>query len=105
MIKDDFGGHVMNLSLVDHEWDERTSAAGRPAKQTGAVFESLLERSADAICLYDPETITMVDCNQAAVSLMGAESKQQLLRTRPETISPPIQPDGSPSAAKAAEII
>src|SRR5262249_39859888 len=35
----------------------------------------------------------------------GAQSKQQLFHTRPEEISPPLQPDGTRSADKAAEII
>jgi PAS domain S-box-containing protein len=46
-----------------------------------------------------------VDCNQAAVELAGAGSRQQLLRLRPEDLSPPFQPDGTPSAEKSAEII
>jgi len=72
------------------------------------VFESLFERSADAIWLHEvhgPLTAVLVDCNQAAVELIGAENKQQLLRTRPDELSPPVQPDGSASAQKAAEII
>jgi PAS domain S-box-containing protein len=69
------------------------------------VFECLFERSADAIWLYDPQTAMLVDCNQAAVNLIGAANRQQLLQTRPEDISPPVQPDGSRSADKAVEII
>jgi PAS domain S-box-containing protein len=69
------------------------------------VFEGLFERSADAIWLYDPQTIVLVDCNQAAVLLIGAESKEQLLQTRPEQLSPPLQPCGSSSAQKSAEIV
>src|SRR5215510_16092002 len=94
----------MNV-FADQEWDERTSAAEQLFKHSGAVFETLFERCPDAIWLYDPKTIELVDCNQAAVELMGAKSKEQLLRTRPEEISPPMQPDGSRSAVKAAEII
>jgi PAS domain S-box-containing protein len=71
------------------------------------VFESLFERSADAIWLYDvsdPRTAVLVDCNQAAVELIGAQSKQQLLSTPPEELSPQVQPDGTPSDKKAQEI-
>jgi PAS domain S-box-containing protein len=87
------------------EWDERTSASRELLKQSGGVFEILFERSADAIWLYDPQTAMLVDCNQAAVELIGADSKQQLLRTRPEDISPPVQPDGSRTADKTVEIL
>jgi PAS domain S-box-containing protein len=90
------------------EWDESPSVPGLLFKHTGAVFESLFERSADAIWLFelhDPQTLVLVDCNQAAVHLVGAENKQQVLRMRPEDLSPPVQLDGSHSAEKAAEII
>ena len=69
------------------------------------MFQLLFERSADAILLLDPEAGVFVDCNQAAVELIGAESKQQLLRMRPDQLSPPVQPDGTRSADKTAEII
>ena len=69
------------------------------------MFESFFERSVDAVWLLDPQAGVFVDCNQAAVELIGAENKQQLLRTRPEDLSPPFQPDGSPSAKKSEEII
>ena len=95
----------MNSSGTDLKWAESTSASERPFKQSGGVFESFFERSVDAVWLYDPEAGVFVDCNQAAVELVGAKDKQQLLRTRPEELSPPVQPDGSSSAEKAAELI
>jgi PAS domain S-box-containing protein len=98
----------MKASALDLRWDERTSAPESLLKHTDTVFESLFERSADAIWLYelcDPQTLVLVDCNQAAVELIGAETKQQLLRTRPEDLSALIQLDGSPSADRTAEII
>ena len=94
----------MNPPAPHQHWDERASAEGHSFKHTGAVFESLFERSADAIWLYDPQTEMLVDCNQAAVKLMGAENKQQFLPARPEALSPSIQSDGSRSADKSLEI-
>jgi len=95
----------MKSPAMDVGWDERTSAPERLLKHSGSVFKSLFERCADAIWLYDPQTAMLVDCNQATVELIGAESKQQLLRTRPEDISPPVQPDGSRTADKTVEIL
>ncbi|HWD21191.1 MAG TPA: PAS domain-containing sensor histidine kinase [Verrucomicrobiae bacterium] len=86
-------------------WDDSASASELLLAQTGQVFESLFERSADAIWLYDPLTAMMVDCNQAAVRLIGAASKEQLLNTRPKDISPAFQPDGASTEEKTAEII
>src|SRR3954471_22028544 len=87
------------------QWDERTSAPGSVVGQSGLVFETFFEQSVDAIWLFDPQAGVFVDCNQAAVKLIGAENKQQVLHMRPEDLSPPIQPDGSRSAEKTAEII
>ena len=87
------------------KWVERTSAAGARSAQDAGVFDSLFERSADAIWLYDPETAMLVDCNDAAVNLIGAENKRQLLPARPEDLSPPVQLDGSTSAAKTIEVV
>jgi PAS domain S-box-containing protein len=86
-------------------WDESPSARKGPLEQSERVFDCLFERSAEAIWLYDPLTGRMLDCNQAAVELIGADNKEQLLQTTPEELSPPVQPDGSRSAEKAAEII
>lgn len=87
------------------EWDERASAGGPLLKQTGAVFKSLFERSADAIWLFDPQAGVFVDCNGAAVELMGAGTKERLLGMRPEDLSPSLQPDGTPSPEKSAQIV
>src|SRR5688500_8573598 len=95
----------MKSSAIAHEWDQRTSASELFLKHTDTVFESLFERSADAIWSYDPQTAMLVDCNQAAVQLGGATDKQQWLRPRPEDRSPQLQPDGSNSADKARQII
>lgn len=95
----------MNSSTTNDPWDERTSAPELLLKHTGSVFENFFDRSVDAVWLLDPQAGVFVDCNQAAVELIGAENKQQLLRMRPEELSPPFQSDGTPSAQKSAEII
>jgi PAS domain S-box-containing protein len=85
--------------------DESTSAPESWVRHSDVVFDSLFERSADAIWLYDPQTGLLFDCNQAAVELMGAKSKEQMLPARPEDLSPPVQADGLRSADKRAEIV
>src|SRR5437762_1500632 len=98
----------MNSSVSERKWDERTSATESLLKQSDPVFESLFQRSADAIWLFelcDPPSLVLVDCNQAAVELVGAENKQQVLKLRPEDLSPALQADGTPSGQKVAETI
>src|SRR4051812_42116186 len=77
-----FHSRIMNSASTDLLWDQRTSAPGPSFEQTHGVFQSLFEQSSDAIWLYDPKTIVLLDCNPAAVKLMGAENKEQFLRTR-----------------------
>jgi PAS domain S-box-containing protein len=69
------------------------------------MFQQLFERSADAIFLFDPQKEVFVDCNQAAVEMMRASSKQQLLMVHPADLSPEFQPDGKTSREKTPEVI
>jgi PAS domain S-box-containing protein len=57
----------------------------------------------DANLLMDEERI--LDCNQAAVNLMKARSKEDLIGKHPAQISPEQQPDGKLSIDKAGEVI
>src|SRR5262245_51950226 len=84
------------------KWSERGTSQEAPS--TGA-FASFFERSVDAIWLLDPERGVFVDCNQAAVDLMRGGTRDKLLQARPEDLSPPLQPDGMTSQAKAALLI
>jgi CheY-like chemotaxis protein len=68
------------------------------------MFQRLFERSADAIVLFDPQEGVFVDCNEAAVALMRAGSKEALLRVGPADLAPLYQPDGRSSREKAAAI-
>ena len=95
-------------TTAGRRWVESPSAPDLLFEHTSGVFQNLFERSADAIWLFEflgPETLVLVDCNQAAVELIGAEDKQQVLHARPEELSPPLQLDGLHSAKKTAEII
>jgi len=69
------------------------------------MFQLLFERSTDAIFLLDPRQQVFVDCNQAAVEMMGAANKQQLLMVHPAELSPEFQPDGRSSRDKTPEMI
>lgn len=68
------------------------------------MFELLFERSADAILLFDPQRQSFVDCNQAAVEMMRAANKQQVITALPDQLCPEFQSDGQNSKAKCAEM-
>jgi len=66
-------------------------------------YRELFERSADAILIIEGDTF--VDCNRAAVEMLGYGTKLEVLRAHPSALSPPHQPDGRASFEKANEMI
>ena len=95
----------MSSAEQSPQWDERTSAPGSLVGQSGLVFESFFERSVDAVWLFDPQAGVFLDCNDAAVKLIGAKDKAQLLQTTPMDLSPPFQPNGATTRERTAQII
>ena len=61
----------------------------------------LFERSLDGILLL--ENGHFIDCNQAAVDMLGYPGKESILLLPPWKLSPQFQPDGSLSLEKASE--
>src|SRR5215470_12430420 len=61
------------------------------------------EHSPDAILLLDDGVF--IDCNQAAVEMLRAAGKDELLSLSPADLSPAIQPDGTSSSIKAQQMI
>lgn len=66
------------------------------------MYREFFEQAQDAIIIL--EDGVLVDCNPAAISLLGYERKEELLQIHPEQISPEFQPGGRKSADRVAEI-
>ena len=96
---------MIDPANAGRKWDESPSAAEWSLRDNPSMFQLLFERSADAIFLFDPQAGVFVDCNAAAVELMCAGTKEKLLGARPEDLSPLLQPDGTPSREKSAQIV
>ena len=60
-------------------------------------FRRIFDESSDPILLLKENAFT--ECNQAALTLLGNIPRDSLIHSTPADISPPRQPDGSPSAA------
>ncbi len=65
-------------------------------------FRLLFERSLEPIIIFDGEKV--VDCNDAALSIMETTERRELVGSSIEEISPTIQPDGKLSIEKARDI-
>ncbi len=67
------------------------------------AFQVLFQKSSDGILLIEGQQF--VDCNEAIVSMLKYENKEELLQTHPSELSPELQPDGQSSYTKAEEMI
>ncbi|MGH9945171.1 MAG: ATP-binding protein, partial [Pyrinomonadaceae bacterium] len=65
-------------------------------------FRVLFECSSDAHLLFDESGI--IDCNHAAIAMLGCENKAHLLSLHPAEFSPEFQPDGRLSLEKCVEM-
>ncbi len=77
-------------------------SAEKALQESETMFRLLFEKSADPILLLDGDTY--VDCNEAALRLVGCSGKDQLIGLHPWDISPERQPDGRLSSEKVKEL-
>lgn len=90
LLRDEQGVICGVLQLIQDR-SEQEKAATR--------FRRLFAASPDPVWII--ENNTFVDCNDAAVSMLGYASREQLLNTHPSKLSPEFQPDGMSSYEKA----
>ncbi|MDX8413098.1 MAG: transporter substrate-binding domain-containing protein [Mariprofundales bacterium] len=66
-------------------------------------YRLLFESNMDAIMLLEKERFT--DCNAATLKVFGCPSRAAFIRKHPGELSPPTQPDGTPSVEAAHQRI
>ncbi len=66
-------------------------------------LRTIFEHSPDPVWII--ENGRFVECNDAAIHTLGYASKEQFLNTHPAQLSPPFQPDGEESYAKAERMM
>jgi len=72
-------------------------------ERANARFRRLFESSPDPVWIIEGNRF--VDCNDAAVAMLGYRSRHELLNTHPSQLSPSHQPDGAGSFEKAERMM
>jgi len=67
-------------------------------------YKLLFEKTSDPVLLIGRHD-TFIDCNDAAVTILGLKNKEELIGTHPDDLSPVKQPDGGLSITKAGKMI
>lgn len=75
-----------------------------PGHANADLYRSAFEGLCDPVMLLKPDG-HFVECNAAALKLLGGFNKSELLGLSPVDISPAFQPDGRTSREKAATMI
>jgi PAS domain S-box-containing protein len=76
----------------------------RPDYKTDQTwFKQLFESSPDPAWIIDGNRF--VECNDAAIRTLGYASRDEFLNVHPSRLSPPKQPDGQDSYAKAEQMM
>jgi two-component system, sensor histidine kinase and response regulator len=90
----DADGEMINFVAVKEDITERRASTER--------FRVLFESSADPHFIMDRDKV--LDCNEAAVKILGASDKREVLFQHPGKFSPEFQPDGQRSGDKLGHI-
>jgi PAS domain S-box-containing protein len=78
-------GEVYRIAGISEDITERKLAQAEIIRSKD-LLEALFNESADALFLVNPETLLIADCNQRAVELFEATSKDELLNIEGHTL-------------------
>ena len=82
------------------ERTEKLNKANEALRESEARFRTLVDHAPEAMLVIDMDSMRFVDANNKVEQLLGL-SREALLKTGPEAVSPLFQPDGRRSAEAA----
>ncbi len=88
-----------NITTLDNKVNERT----RDLNEQKEVFETLFYHTADAATIIKKGKF--IDCNQAALDMIGCDSREEFLNSNPFQFATKLQPDGQQTIAQADEMV
>ncbi|MDD2900338.1 MAG: PAS domain S-box protein, partial [Desulfuromonadaceae bacterium] len=80
-------------------------AAEETLRESEMSYRTIFESSADALSIIDPETGMIIDCNEAAVKLHDAVTRNRLIGSTLDKLSPEYQEDGERSSKRLPDHI
>jgi len=89
--------------LMAYEDITQLATAREALEENETKLRLLYEKSVDPIFIFDGKDY--IDCNEAAVRIMGCASKEELLKYHPLEITPEFQPDGELSRVKGTRMM
>ncbi len=71
---------------------------------TDGIFRAIFEKASIPMLMLD-DSAHFIDCNDAAISLLGVGHRDMIVGHTPSDLSPEFQSDGEPSVAKALRML
>jgi len=99
IIEDVDSNKVRIIGSLKNVTEQRESEIER--KEYELRYRKLFESSSDAVILQDENGL--IDCNNAAIKLLGYSSKDELIKLKPADVSPMMQANNKPSKETSEE--
>jgi PAS domain S-box-containing protein len=91
------------LARINQNLEEIVRDRTQQLSESERKYRTLFDKTKDAFLII--ENNRFIDCNAAALQMIGFTTKEELFQTHPSQLSPPTQPDGRSSFEKAEEMM